>query len=561
MENQDNVVDLRKHKFMADRAQCALASDGLLSLADEAKRDPGTFFEFVMREETTRARMLLQPHQRVVLDFVLQHDRAIIMLPISTSKTFLMAAATIWMLGNDPTTRGAIVSATEAQAQKVLKMVSDYIRSSPELHLVFPKLQPSLHDPWTKSSITVDRPLGIRDASVAAYGYDSNRLPGSRLDWILSDDLVVPENSYTEEARQKMRHWFDGELMTRIDPSRGRIVLTNTPRHPKDQLHELKRRGWATLRMDIMGGIYVKDDERREAKGLEPWGHPELRKALHGAYRSTGEASYRLARRAEDDPLWPERWSLKRIEEERKSKLPHDFNQTFMCIARNDAESMCQEAWIEECKRKARERGITHMVEEYKGQNLVFMGVDLAFRQTEAADYTAFFVFEQLPDGHRRVLHVEYVRESAPIIIEKILAKQKAFSSPNARSGCVVRVENNAGQQMIVDMLRAKGGTGFPVYEHTTGTNKANSEFGIQSVFQDFYTGAWLVPNDHAGRCHPYVQRWIQACLDYTPTKHADDGLVAAWIARTQAYEWGVIGGVKLDAGQSGAPGMSIMGR
>ena len=550
-----DVIDLAAVRMMNDPATMDLLLGDLALQAEQAKADFTAFFEFVIREETTREPLVVAPHQRIVMDFIAAHSQAVVMLPIGCSKTYIMAALTLWLLGRDPTMRGAVVSATESQAEKVVKMVADYIRSSDELHAVFPDLIPSRNDPWTRTSITVQRPPTIRDASVTAFGYSSNRIPGSRLNWIVVDDLVVPENSASDEGRTKLAKWFDGELRSRLDGNRPtKLIVTNTPRHPRDLLHDLQKRGWPTLRMDIMGGVHLSDDRERMAKGEAPWDHPGLRPAT----ASRVDYSCRLA---EHDPdpanqtmLWPARWSREKIDFEKRNMLPHEFNQVFMCMARNDDEAMCKETWVDACKQKARDRGIFTMAESHTGDRN-FTGVDLAFRQNESADYTAFFTFEQLPDGHRRILDVEYGRWDIGTIANRLIDKQKRFNS-------VVRVENNSAQQMFIDVMR-KLNVSFPIYEHTTGKNKSDPGAGVQRIFFDMYAGLWLIPNDRHGVCHPMVERWVRECLDYTPTSHTGDGVMSAWFAREQCRAWGMLGNVANSNGISSGPdlGMSILSR
>jgi len=550
-----DVVDLKAHRILNDPIATAAAIEELVGRIAAARQSPAAFFEFVMREETTREPIAVLPHQRVLLDFVFAHDRSVNMLPVGHSKTFITAAITLFLLGSAPTTRGLIVSATQEQSAKVLKMVGDYIRESVELGLVFPKLQPSTRrgDQWSQTAITIDRPAGIRDPSLRAVGDGTQGIAGSRLNWIIVDDLLNWENTSTKAQRDKTYHWFDSEVLSRLDPVGARIVLTNTARHPEDVMHRLEKAGWPTMRMDILGNIRFQGDQQERLEGKPAWRHAGLRPAVPGPHATEWRLKARDPDPTNSTPLWPEKFSHAEIATLRQRHLPHEFNQLYLNLCRDDSASMCKAEWIDTCKSAARDAKHFGLVGAYTGPNPTFTGVDLAFRQGEEADYTAFFTFEQLPDGHRKILDVEFGQWDAPTIVDKLFAKHKAYNS-------VVRVENNAAQQAVLEFARKKN-ISLPLKAHTTGRNKAHPEYGVQRVFLDMQNGAWLIPNDARGHVHPAVQKWIDECLYYTPSAHTGDLVMACWFAREQCREWGLLGGG--DPNPQGGPdlGMHLLSR
>jgi hypothetical protein len=118
-------------------------------------------------------------------------------------------------------------------------------------------------------------------------------------------------------------------------------------------------------------------------------------------------------------------------------------------------------------------------------------------------------------------------------------------------------------QDYILQFARAQNAS-VPIKAHTTGRNKAHPEYGVESLFVEIQNGAWIIPCDHAGRCHPNVQRWVDACLYYQPDAHVDDVLMASWLAREQARAMGLTAGVPHAAGAGGLrPGLaaSLMAR
>jgi len=543
----------------------------ILAKAQRARENIVDFFEFVMREETTRAPITCAPHQKVLFEFAMFHDRSVIMMPIGHSKTFCMAALTLFMLGQDVTKRGAIVSATQGQAGKVLLMVRDYIENSAELRVVFPHLRKSRRDgdPWTQDKITVNRPVGIRDASLMAVGIQG-AIAGSRLNWIVVDDILNDENTRTPEQRLSVKQWFSTSVLSRLDPKGGKIVVTNTAWHPDDLPHTLEQQGWATLRMQVTGNIMVKDDAQRmmiyERYGREftAFDSDELRPL----FPNSADPWCRLVKN--DDPvthqpakgretLWPERMPLesddpqqKSVETEKMSYLPAQFNQLYMQECRDDATARCQLAWIDLCKLKARSMGVHNMVSEYSGPGLVFTGVDLAVKAKDVNDMTAFFTFVVLDNGLRRILNIDIGQYNGPTIVAKIKDIARRFNS-------VIRVEDNAAQDYI-RQFTLDSDISIPVKPHTT-TQEKWASYGVESIFIEFMNGAWLIPNNAYGQCHPFVQKFIDASLYYAPSNHTDDVLMASYFAREQAKEWGVLSGHEVHKSLRGNTLSSIMDR
>lgn len=532
----------------------------MLKRAERSREDVCEFFEFVMRSEHGQKLMKLAPHQRVALEFINAHDRCVNIFAVGHSKTFLAATLTLWLMGKNPTLRGAIVSASQGQASKVLAMVRDYIEASRELRLVFPELRPSVRegDPWTQTAITVDRPRGIKDPTLIAVGLDSKKIVGSRLSWVIVDDVLDRENSATEEQRHAVREYIDSSVLSRLDPRGAKLVVMNTPWHPEDLVQKFADAGWATLRMSIDGEINVQDDQQKrefaQRYGLpwKPWDSPLLRPST----MDPNDATCRLATHDPDPTnevrLWPERFDDTTVAKLQFDHLPHEFNRLYRCICRNDETSMCKVEYIERCKLNARKLGVHTMVAEYRGENPTFTGVDLAVDKGESRDETAFFTFEARPDGTRVILDVDVGQWPGPDIVKKIFEKQKAYKS-------IVCVESNASQ-MYIKQFALEQDKSLPVKARMTGRAKAHPQHGVAGFFLEMANGSWAFPNDPNGRTHPQIAKLINACMYYVPEKHTADVLMGVYMAREQAREWGIGPKRQMINGEGGI-GASIMSR
>ena len=441
----------------------------LLGRAERARKDPTRFFDFVMKEEKTHGRLRAAAHQRVLFDFVFFHQRSVVRMPVGFTKTFCMASITLYLIGVDPTERGAVISASREQAEKPLSMVQDYIEDESEqfaeLHLTFPELRPSrrVKDPWTQHKLVVDRPPGIRDPSLVAVG-EGGKLPGARLSWIIVDDVLNEENTRTPAARAKVKRWFDSTVVSRKDVEGSRIVVTNTPWDPDDLTYALEKAGWPTITMSIRRDpitiaqrALAWDSGPRSARRSSRAG-TTYRLAAHdsaeyGAPLARYDANAREWVPAQEGdagaaprdveeriPLWPEVYPETKIEQIRTeyAGATSELNQLYYCRTRTDDDKV-REQHVEKCKRLAIRAGVHRLVKEYRGPWPVVTGVDLAIGQEEKHDRTAFFTFAcvgepaasttKLYRNLRLILDVDVGRYRGRAIVDKVIEKTTRYGS------------------------------------------------------------------------------------------------------------------------------------
>lgn len=447
-----------------------------------AREDMNVFMEFVMRDERTGKEIHQAPVHVRWHKLAGQYRRLVLWSHPSAGKTAqLTTGRLLWMLGQDPTRRLAIVGNTAGQAEKVLGSVRQYITKSPILRQVFPDLKPDPAKPWTQKWAFVERPTVAKDPSVQALGV-AGPIQGSRLDGMILDDVVDFENSRTKGQRDMIAEWFFTTAIERVDPG-GFIIVIGNAFHPDDLLHRLAR--------------------------LDVW-HSERFPIVDAQGQST----------------WPARFTQERIEEIRESMPPLAFAQQYMCDARDDATSAFKRSWFDACVA----RGQTDRYEDWwrlqKDNPFASMGcriitgVDLAVKKKDSADLTAMFTMMLYPNGDRRLLNIEAAHLSFPETVD--LIKQV-----HARYGGLVIVENNAAQDFLVQHMVST--TAIPILGYTTTDRKAHPEFGIAGLSVEFRNAKWIIPSN--GGLHPQVRSWLDEMLYYDPAAHTGDRLMASWLA------------------------------
>ena len=530
-----------------------------LGRAEQAREDPVKFYDFVMREERTGRSLRIAPHQKVLIEFIQAHKRCVVRAPVGFGKSYITAALTLYKLGHNPSERGANISSTVTAAQKPVGMVRRYIEESAELRLVFPHLRRSGRrgEPWTQTKITVARDVIMRDPSLVAVG-DNGKIPGSRLSWVIPDDLLNMDNTLDEAQRLRVRNWLGTSVLDRFDPDGGHCPFINTPWFPDDLTFQLEKSpdkgglGWASITMDAHGDIVIRNTEW-DSDDIRPAMTDDPERVRHRLVAHDDPAYARMSGVQiprnlvswidEHDavPLWPEvfGWDVLNAKTNPDkaggmAMTPIEYARAYRCRVRDNATAAVKIEWIELCKANARKAGV-RLVEQWDGAFPAFTGVDPAFGQGARHDKTAIFTFAVLPGGVKRILDVQIGRWAGGEVVTRILKTAERFNS-------IVCVEGNAAQGLIRQWAQERN-VSAPVRTMNTGRNKMDPRFGVQSLFIEIENGAWLIPNDDRGHCSPMVQELVSSLLEYDADRHTADVIMAMWIAREYARRIGALRG------------------
>lgn len=161
----------------------------------------------------------------------------LIMLPRAHLKSHMVATWAAWIVTRHPEITMLYVSATSGLAETQLFAIKNILGSSlyrrfwPEY--IHP--QEGKREAWNNNMIRIDHPKrreeGIRDATIATAGLTTNTT-GWHADIIVADDLVVPENAYTEDGRESVSK--KASQFTSIRNAGGFTMACGTRYHPDD---------------------------------------------------------------------------------------------------------------------------------------------------------------------------------------------------------------------------------------------------------------------------------------------------------------------------------------
>lgn len=150
---------------------------------------------------------------RDVFRWIQRPDRLqdlLILLPRGHLKSHILAVWCAWWITLHPETTILYVSATEDLATQQLYAIKSILESK-IYRRYWPEMiheQEAKREEWSFKNIKVDHPkrkaLGVRDRTVAARSVGGNTT-GLHCDVLVFDDLVVPDNAYTEDGRAKVQ--------------------------------------------------------------------------------------------------------------------------------------------------------------------------------------------------------------------------------------------------------------------------------------------------------------------------------------------------------------------
>jgi hypothetical protein len=164
------------------------------------------------------------------------------LLPRDHGKSAMIAYRVAWELTRDPTLRVLYISATSNLAQKQLSFIksiftSDIHRRYWPDHIHYDE---GKREKWTMTEISLDHPKrkaeSVRDPSIFTGGLTTS-LTGLHCDIAVLDDVVVYENAYTQEGRDKVKSQYS--LLSSIEGANAREWVVGTRYHPKDLYSEL----------------------------------------------------------------------------------------------------------------------------------------------------------------------------------------------------------------------------------------------------------------------------------------------------------------------------------
>jgi hypothetical protein len=184
-------------------------------------------------------------------------DNQLVLLPRDHQKSAMIAYRVAWWITKHPETTVLYVSATANLAEKQLKAIKDILLSD-IYRFYWPEMvndQEGKRERWSVDEISVDHPKrkaeGVRDATVKAAGITAN-VTGLHCNVAVLDDVVVPDNAYTQLGREQVRAFYS--QLSSIESTGAKEWAVGTRYHPADLYKDMME----------MSEVYYDDETDEE---------------------------------------------------------------------------------------------------------------------------------------------------------------------------------------------------------------------------------------------------------------------------------------------------------
>lgn len=393
----------------------------------------------------------------------------LIMLPRAHLKSHMVATWAAWIITRHPEVTMLYVSATAELAITQLYAIKNilgstvYRRYYPEY--VHP--QEGKREKWSSTKLSVDhiqrKKEGIRDATIATAGLTTNTT-GWHADVIISDDLVVPENAYTEDGRESVSK--KASQFTSIRNAGGFTMACGTRYHPSD-IYDT----WKGQFYDIFNDDYEIVDRK------PVWDVKEYVVEADGIFIWP-----RVVRPSDSKAFGFDPQILSRIKAE-YSDMTQFYAQYYNDPNDPGSERISRDKFQYFDMRHLRKEG---GVWRFRNKRLnVYAAVDFAFSLNKAADYTAIVVIGIDSDGDIYVLDID--RFKSDKIIEYFRHISQLHSKWEFKK---LRAEVTVAQQIIVNDIKTyikKEGMKLSVDEYRPSRKEGSKEERIASALEHRY--------------------------------------------------------------------------
>lgn len=392
----------------------------------------------------------------------------LIMLPRAHLKSHMVATWAAWIITRHPEVTILYVSATAELAETQLFAIQNILASS-VYQRYFPEYinpQEGKREKWSMRKFSIDHPKrrseGIRDATVSTAGLTTNTT-GWHADIIIPDDLVVPENAYTEDGRESVVK--KSSQFTSIRNAGGFTMACGTRYHPSDVYYT-----WKQQEYDIY-------DEQGNVTHREPvWEVKEY------AVETDGIFIWPKTMRSDGKYFGFDPQVLSRIRAEYSDKV--QFYAQYYNDPNDPGSNRINRSKFQYYDRKflKQEGGYWY----YKRNRLnVYAAVDFAFSLSKKSDNTAIVVIGVDADGYFYVLDIDVFKsDKISEYFNRIAALHSKWEFRK------LRAEVTVAQTVIVrdlkDKLRAEG-LNLAIDEHRPTRNEGTKAERIAAALEHKY--------------------------------------------------------------------------
>lgn len=434
----------------------------------------------------------------------------LVLLPRDHGKSAMVAYRVAWEITRNPAVRVLYISSTANLAEKQLKFIKDILTSR-----IYRRYWPEMVHPdegkrekWTSTEISVDHPKRaeeyIRDPTIFTGGLTTG-LTGLHCDIAVLDDVVVKENAYSAEGREKVQSQYS--LLSSIEGADAQEWAVGTRYHPQDLYNSMQ---------EMEEDIYSDDGE---LIGSEPV-YEIFERKVEDVGDGTGQ--FLWPRQQRSDGKWFG-FDMRILAQKRAKYLDRTQFRAQYYNDPNDSDSAPIKRDFFQYFSRVHLRqydGIWH----YNGRRLnVFASVDFAWTLTKRADSTSIVVVGVDADHNYYVLDIDrFKTDSIKVYYEHILKLHEKWGFRR------IRAEATVAQAVIVRDIKEnyikKYGLALVIEEYRPVSKKEERIHAVLSpryenmqIFHD-RGGNWELLEEELvlqNPPHDDIKDTLAACIDF----------------------------------------------
>ena len=381
-----------------------------------------------------------------------------------------------WEITRRPDIRVLYISATSNLAVKQLKFIKS-ILDSDTYRMYWPEmLNPNVHDreKWSETEIAVDHPLrkkeAVRDPTVFVAGLTTT-IVGMHCDIAVLDDVVIGDNAYTKEGRNKVQHQYS--LLSSIEGANSQEWVVGTRYHTQDLYHTM---------LEMKEEIY--DDELNIIDKQPVF--EVFQREVEDSGNGTGNFLWPTTKRADGKVFGFNAQILagKRAKYKGNGQLKEFFAQYYNDPTKGDGAAVSKEKFNYYDKKFL---DIKQGIWYYNKKRInVYAAIDFAFSLKQKADYTAIVVIGIDAQHNIYVLDIErFKTDKISTYFEKI---RDAYVKWDFRK---LRAEVTSGQSVVVKQLKDNyikpNGLMISIDEYRPNRYQGNKEERIEAILAPRY--------------------------------------------------------------------------
>lgn len=440
------------------------------------------------------------------------------LLPRDHGKSAMVAYRVAWEITRNPTIRVLYISSTANLAQKQLKFIKDILTSN-----IYRRYWPDMvneeegkREKWSETEVSVDHPRrkaeAVRDPTIFTAGLTTG-ITGMHCDIAVLDDVVVKENAYTTEGREKVAQQYS--LLSSIEGADAQEWAVGTRYHPEDLYNSL-----SSMNVDI----YDKDGTITDNESL----YEVFERQVENIGDGTGE--FLWPRQQRYDGKWFG-FDVNILARKRSQYLDRTQFRAQYYNDPNDIENAAisseyfQYYNIEYLKRVDGSWW-------YKDEKLnVFAGIDFAFSIEKKADYTSIVVVGTDSKYNYYVLGIERFKTTK---ISDYFAKLlDMYQKWGFRK---LRAETTVAQKVIVQDLKDNYIKRFGLALSIDETSpKGVKEERIEAILQPRYANGQMW-HYRGGNCQILEEELVRQNPPHDDVKDCLSSVIEICVAPTRSF-------------------------